>query len=70
MEKDDKFFASLGLFLGGGLVGAFLALLYAPKPGVETRKDLKEKLEKGLARAEEAEEKLEEKVKRFTAEIR
>lgn len=33
----------LGKFLGGAAVGAGLALLFAPKTGEETRKDLKEK---------------------------
>jgi gas vesicle protein len=35
-----------GLFIGtiiGGVAGAITALLYAPKPGVELRKDLAEK---------------------------
>lgn len=33
---------SLGAFLVGGLVGAAVALLYAPKSGTETREDLVE----------------------------
>jgi gas vesicle protein len=42
MSKDS----SAGFFSGlivGGMVGAFVALLYAPQPGPETRKVVKEK---------------------------
>ncbi|MFN2377525.1 MAG: YtxH domain-containing protein, partial [Candidatus Binatia bacterium] len=38
----------LGLFGTGMLVGAGLALLFAPKPGQELRKDLAEKVNAGM----------------------
>lgn len=40
-EKSNTLLA----FLLGGVVGAALALLYAPEPGVDTRRRLKEGLE-------------------------
>ena len=38
----DRLVSSLGLFLGGALVGAGVALLMAPKSGADLRKDLAE----------------------------
>jgi gas vesicle protein len=38
MDDDAKTIA--GAFLLGGLIGAGIALLYAPKPGRETRRDI------------------------------
>ncbi|WAC08133.1 MAG: YtxH domain-containing protein [Thermodesulfobacteriota bacterium] len=49
-------FAAITLaFVAGGLIGATLGLLFAPRPGVETREKIKE-------RAEEAREKLRDAV--------
>ena len=36
----SRFFWSLGLTLGGAVIGAGIALLLAPKAGTELRKDL------------------------------
>jgi gas vesicle protein len=54
MEYNQKSaFRNVGFFVAGGLIGAGLALLFAPKSGKETRQvignkydDLKEKLKK------------------------
>jgi gas vesicle protein len=40
IQKDDS--SQVGSFVIGALVGAGLALLFAPKSGVETQKELKE----------------------------
>jgi hypothetical protein len=37
---DGDMFAALGIFGAGMLIGAGLALLFAPKPGPELRQDL------------------------------
>jgi len=41
----------LGLFGTGMMVGAGLALLFAPKPGQELRRDIAEKVEAGMESA-------------------
>jgi len=43
MSKDSK--KGIGKFLAGALVGAGLGILFAPKKGSETRKDLKNKID-------------------------
>jgi gas vesicle protein len=40
MNMDDDYKKIAGAFLVGGVVGAAFALLYAPKSGRETRKDI------------------------------
>jgi gas vesicle protein len=51
-DRTEYGFAALTLaFVAGGLIGATLGVLFAPRPGVETREKIKE-------RAEEAGEKL------------
>lgn len=44
MEKTTRRipWGTIGLFVGGAVVGAGLGVLYAPKKGEETRKDVKE----------------------------
>jgi gas vesicle protein len=41
MEEDEKKIA--GAFLAGSLIGAAVAILYAPKSGRETRRDISKK---------------------------
>ena len=42
-----------GKFLTGALVGVGLGVLFAPKKGSETRKELKEKIDELVARLKE-----------------
>ena len=61
MDEDyDRGESSAAVFLAfilGGLTGAALALLYAPRTGQETRDLLAEKYREGEARAREAKER-------------
>lgn len=53
-EQDSKL--TKGLFLGfvaGGIVGAIVALLYAPKPGRELRRDIRDRKDKLVDKAGE-----------------
>ncbi|MDD5312740.1 MAG: YtxH domain-containing protein [Dehalococcoidia bacterium] len=61
MNKD----ASTGFFSGlilGAVVGAAVALLYAPQPGVETRRMVKEKAAEVKEKAVKAAGKIKESV--------
>lgn len=51
MSKDKK--SGLGKFIAGAAVGAGLGILFAPKKGSETRKDLKNKLNEFIGKAKE-----------------
>jgi|SRR5579872_337959 len=54
MDKEQESKITKGLFLGfvaGGIVGAVVALLYAPKPGKELRKDLRVQKDKLVDKA-------------------
>jgi gas vesicle protein len=59
-----------GLFIGG-LIGAVLGILYAPKSGKETREDIARKTEDLMARArEEYELALEKSKKAYEAAVK
>jgi gas vesicle protein len=53
-EKEDVSASGIVLsFLVGGLTGAALAILFAPRSGKETREILSERLKDGVARGRE-----------------
>lgn len=65
---------SFGKFLAGAAVGAGLGILFAPKKGSETRKDLKEKIDNVLAKiksldAEDIKKTFEDKVDEIKTEL-
>ena len=65
---------SFGKFLAGAAVGAGLGILFAPKKGSETRKDLKEKIDNVLAKiksldAEDIKKTFEDKVNEIKIEL-
>ncbi len=54
----------VGAFLVGGLIGAALGILFAPKAGKETREEIGGWMEETKEKAKEKLEKLEEEIKR------
>ena len=66
--------SGIGKFVAGAAIGAGLGILFAPKKGSETRKDLKEKLDNVVAKiksvdTEEVKAMFEEKVDEIKAEL-
>lgn len=64
-----------GKFVVGAGIGAGLGILFAPKKGSETRRELKEKADELIAKAkdikmEDVKEKLEEKINELKEEIK
>lgn len=73
MSKDKKK-SGLGGFLVGAAIGAGLGILFAPKKGSETRRELKEKLDELAAKvkgidADEVKESIELKIAEIKAEL-
>jgi gas vesicle protein len=54
----------IGAFVLGGLIGAALGVLFAPKAGKETREQLNTWMDETKEKAKEKLEKLEEEIKR------
>ncbi|MEK7720929.1 MAG: YtxH domain-containing protein [Elusimicrobiota bacterium] len=53
----------IGAFMAGGLIGAALGILFAPKSGKATREELGEWMDENKGKAKEKFEKLEEEIK-------
>ncbi len=73
-ETKPKKKGNVGKFILGALVGAGLGVLFAPKAGSETRKELKEKMEDLLEKAksidvEEVKTSISEKVEEIKQEL-
>lgn len=68
MNKDAT--RILGAFLLGGLIGATVALLYAPKSGRETRKDISKTARRIKRGAVDLVEDISESVSDFTSDVK
>lgn len=71
-EKTKK--SGLGKFVLGGLIGAGLGVLFAPKKGSETRKELKAKIDELVKKTkeidvEEVRENIENKIEEIKMEL-
>ena len=62
---DESISNKLTYLLIGGGIGAVLALLFAPKSGVELREDIADATRKGLEKSKEAAGQLQEKAGQY-----
>ncbi len=74
MMSKEKKKSGLGKFLAGAAVGAGLGVLFAPKKGSETRKELKQKFDELIAKAkeidvDEVKETIENKIEEIKEEL-
>lgn len=71
-HKDDNssFGKSFVSFVAGSLIGAGVALLYAPQSGERTRQEIREKAERTIIKAQKIEEEIKDSVNQLIGEIR
>lgn len=74
MSKKEKKSSGVGKFIAGAAVGASLGILFAPKAGSETRKDLKKKFDEFTKKVkeidiQEVKEQLEQKIDDIKMEL-
>jgi gas vesicle protein len=65
-DRTEYGFAALTLaFVAGGLIGATLGVLFAPRPGVETRDKIKERAGEAREKLRDAVETIRDKAEEF-----
>ena len=75
MSKDKKKKSGMGKFVLGAAIGGTLGVLFAPKKGSETRKDLKEKIDDLIEKTknieiEEVKENINNKIEEIKEELK
>ena len=69
-KKEGSVGKSLVLFLAGGIIGAVLAILYAPDSGEKTRQKVKEGADKAWQKARELEKNCLDRVQGIVNDIK
>jgi gas vesicle protein len=67
---EGNFGKSFVSFITGGLVGAGIALLYAPQSGERTREEIKEKAERTIIKVQRIEEEIKDSINQLLGDIR
>ena len=67
---ESNFSRSFVSFVTGGLVGAGIALLYAPQSGERTREEIKEKAERTIIKVQRIEEEIKDSINQLLGDIR
>jgi len=69
-DEVSSFGRSFVSFLTGGLIGAGIALLYAPQSGERTRQEIREKTERTIIKAHKIEEEIKDTVNQLIRDIK
>jgi gas vesicle protein len=69
-KQEGSLGKTLTIFLAGGLIGAGLALLYAPDSGEKTRQRMKEGANRALQKAKELEEKWLDRIDEIVQDVK
>ena len=69
-DDDNGLSKSFLSFIAGSLVGAGIALLYAPQSGERTREEIKEKAERTIIHMQKLEDDIKDSVNKLIGDIR
>jgi len=69
-DNGSSFGKSFLSFLAGGLIGAGVALLYAPQSGERTREEIREKAERTIIKAQRMEDGIKDTLNHMIGDIK
>lgn len=69
-DDENAFGKSFLSFVAGSLIGAGIALLYAPQSGERTREEIKEKAERTIVQMQKVEGEIKDSVNQLIVDIR
>ena len=69
-DDENAFGKSFLSFVAGSLIGAGIAILYAPQSGERTREEIREKAERTIIKMQKVEEKIKDSVNQLIGDIR
>jgi gas vesicle protein len=71
-QREEEYYVATSLisFLAGSILGAGIALLFAPQPGEYTRREMKEKAERAIIRIHRMEDEIKDSINDLIHSIR
>ncbi|MCK5095579.1 MAG: YtxH domain-containing protein [Spirochaetes bacterium] len=69
-DNGSSFGTSFASFIAGSLIGAGVALLYAPQSGERTRQEMREKAERTIIKAQKLEDGIKDTLAQLIEDIR
>ena len=69
-DNGSYFGTSFVSFVAGSMIGAGIALLYAPQSGERTRQEMREKAERTIIKAQKLEDEIKETISHLIEDIR
>jgi gas vesicle protein len=69
-DENSSFAKTFVTFITGGIIGAAVALLYAPQSGERTREELREKAERTIIKAHKLEEEVKDSLNQLVSDVK